>query len=57
MKIRNKTNLVLLIFLALILTIACSLDEGTETENTTKNDVVATDTAEDVVGRTCSTFQ
>lgn len=46
MKIRNKTNLVLLIFLALILTIACSLDEGTETENTTKNDVVATDTTD-----------
>ena len=44
MKIRNKTNLVLLVFLALILTVACNLDEETETNNTNKDKLAATDT-------------
>jgi hypothetical protein len=44
MKFTNKTNLVLLVFLALILTVACNLDEETETDNTNKDKVEATDT-------------
>jgi hypothetical protein len=43
MKIRNKTNLVLLVFLALILTVACNLDEETATNNTNKDTVATTD--------------
>lgn len=44
MKFTNKTNLVLLVFLALILTVACNSDEETTTDNTNKDKVAATDT-------------
>lgn len=47
MKTRNKTNLILLFVLALILTIACDSDEGTNTGNAAGDDVAATDTADD----------
>ena len=61
MKIRNKTNLVLLVFLALILTVACNFDEKTATDNTNKDKVAATVTkdaeSEDAVETTDETDQ
>jgi hypothetical protein len=47
MKTQNRTNLVLLIVLALLLTIACSPDEETETQNTNKDDVASTSNNDD----------
>ncbi|MDH3493863.1 MAG: hypothetical protein OEM82_09955 [Acidobacteriota bacterium] len=47
MKIRNKTNLVLVVFLILLLTIACGLDEESDTEKTNKEEVASTDTGGD----------